>query len=39
VKRAVRRNLKELMAKPIDRLIEERYQKLRKVGVYSESET
>ncbi len=39
VKRAIRRNLKELMAKPIDLLLEERYQKLRGIGVYSESDT
>jgi len=37
LKRAIRRNLKELMEKDIETLLAERYEKFRKMGVFRES--
>ncbi len=36
LKRAIRRNLAQLLTKPVDQLLEERYEKFRKIGVFSE---
>lgn len=36
LKRAIRRNLAELINKPVDQLLEERYEKSRRIGVFTE---
>ncbi|BAT72487.1 acetyl-CoA carboxylase carboxyl transferase subunit alpha [Thermosulfidibacter takaii ABI70S6] len=36
LKRAIRRNLAELINKPVDQLLEERYEKFRRIGVFTE---